>query len=389
MLKRSALLALLTVAACAVIRDPPGGPPDFTPPVLLSVRPDSGGVDSAFDGSVRFQFDEVISEASGGGIDKLVTVSPRPKQTDVTWKRDAIEVHPDHGWTPNVTYTVTLLPGATDLSNNKMTTGGVTVFSTGGAIPQTTVSGMAVDWSAGRVAAGALIEAIRPTDSLTFVATGDSTGAFHLPHLAPGSYALIATVDANRNGRRDRREAFDSVMMTLDSSFTDTLWLFVHDTAGPQIKTVDRADSTSLRVQFTAMLRPSAPDTDAVRVLRLPDSVAVPIAAVWRRSTYDSLQQAARRQADTTRSDTTRADTSAAPTPGRPTAASADTGAAAALLASRPKLEDTWVVRLVQPLAPGTRYLVDARATNVNGAVAESRGLYVPSDTTRKVTTPK
>ena len=39
-------LGLLTafLAACAVIEDPPGGPPDFAAPVLVSVTPDSGAV---------------------------------------------------------------------------------------------------------------------------------------------------------------------------------------------------------------------------------------------------------------------------------------------------------------------------------------------------------
>lgn len=402
MLKRAALLALTSVAACAVIRDPRGGPPDFTPPTLLSVRPDSGSVDSAFDGSVRFQFDEVISEQSGGGLDKLVTISPRPSQTDVSWKRDAIEVHPDHGWLVNVTYTVSLHPGVTDLSNNKMATGAATVFSTGGPIPETDIKGIAVDWTAGHLATNALIEAIRPSDSLTFVGATDSTGAFRLPHLPTGPYALIATIDANRNGRRDRREAFDSVAMMLDSTYSDTLWLFVHDTVGPRIKTVDRVDSTALRVQFTDMLEPIRPDTAAVHVFRLPDSVAVAVASVWRRSTFDSLQQAAKRAADTSAHDTTGApsptplppsaprgaESAAArqPTPPQPsqTTVRADTGAAAAILAARPKLEDTWVVRLADPLVPATRYVVEARAANVNGAVAESRGLFVPPDTTRK-----
>ncbi|HKI95306.1 MAG TPA: Ig-like domain-containing domain [Gemmatimonadales bacterium] len=415
--------AVGAVAACAVIQDPPGGPPDFTPPRLLYVHPDSDSIVPGFHGNVRFQFDEVVDERSGGSLDKLFRVSPRPRGLAVDWKRNAIEVHPDDGWHPNVTYQVTLLPGIADLSRNIMKHGGGTEFSTGGPIPNTAITGEAVNWEEGRIGAGALIEAIRASDSLTYVANADSTGAFTLDAVAPGQYALVATVDQNRDEKRESREAFDSVAITLDSTYHHDFWMFVHDTLGPRIQKVTALDTTAITVMFDQMLAPVPPESDAVQVFQLPDTTPVPVLAVLKRSVYDSVTKAAaaaaaaakaaaadtaRKGADTTKAaaDTTHraqrppragpppkareapgfrpgvlargADTSRAADSLR----TADSARVASLLAQRPRLENNWVVELGLTIAPGTRYLVAAHATNVNGAVEDSKHLFF-SDTTR------
>src|SRR5207245_4903664 len=65
------LLVALALAGCAKLGDPPGGPPDTTPPTVVAVRPESGGVVPDFHGDVVVQFAEVIDEmegsAGGGG----------------------------------------------------------------------------------------------------------------------------------------------------------------------------------------------------------------------------------------------------------------------------------------------------------------------------------
>ena len=51
--------------------------------ISLSVEPDSGAVVPGLEDAVRFQFDEVVSEGSGGGLDNLVELSPRAEEIDV------------------------------------------------------------------------------------------------------------------------------------------------------------------------------------------------------------------------------------------------------------------------------------------------------------------
>lgn len=148
---KAAIAGLLIAAACATVQQPPGGPPDFTPPVLTGTAPDSGAVIVGFDEDLTFQFDEVITEGSGDALRRLIRVSPRHEEVDVSWRRTRIAVKPDGGWHEGITYAVTLLPGVTDLRNNRLDSGRTVVFSTGGDIPATRVSGTVVDWEGGQI----------------------------------------------------------------------------------------------------------------------------------------------------------------------------------------------------------------------------------------------
>ena len=153
---RSAFLSALSAlsVACATIQEPPGGPPDLTPPVLVSVSPDSGAVVPDLKKAAVLEFNEVISERPSLTLDQMVLLSPRPKNLSVSWHRTSIDVKPKEGWQPGVVYRLTLLPGISDLRSNKQPAGKTVVFSTGGAIPATSLAGRVIDWEAG--SAGAL-----------------------------------------------------------------------------------------------------------------------------------------------------------------------------------------------------------------------------------------
>lgn len=402
------LIAATLATACAVVQEPPGGPPDFDPPVLESVTPDSGAIVPDLDDPLVFRFDEVISERSGGGLETLVRLSPRAEGLDVDWKRSAIAVRPEGGWRPNVVYQITLLPGVMDLRSNRTTEGRMVVFTTGGAIPDTRLEGVTLDWDGGRVARSALIEAILLPDSLVYTGTSDSVGAYVLTALPRGTYLVNAVVDGNNNREREPREPFDSVTIALDSTAEHDFWAFVHDTLGPQVRQITLVDSLAARVQFSQKLQPGAPDSGAVSLFALPDTTPLPLAAVWSVAEFDSVraaeQEAAAAAAEAEAEEAEEAegvDTVAAPVeaaparaaPGPPGRAAAPTDSAQAadstraqrLLATRRPLEDTWVIRPVQPFQPGGRYLVETRAANVSGAIADSRSVLIipaPSDST-------
>jgi len=405
------LAALLTTTACAVVQDPPGGPPDFDAPVLVSVSPDSGAIVPDLHDPLVFRFDEVISERSGGTLDKLIELSPRAEQVNVHWKRNAVEVRPARGWKSGIVYQVRLLPGMTDLRSNRMTDGKTVVFTTGGDIPDTRLEGVVLDWEGGRVGRNALIEATLLPDSLTYTGTADSAGEFVMTALPTGTYLVDAVIDGNNNRRREPREPFDSITVGLDSNFTYDFWTFAHDTLGPQIRQVVYVDSTAARVQFTQYLLPGEPDSTAVSLFVLPDTTPVAVSSVLTAARFDSVRAAEREAADSARADSARADsaraggaegaagadTVAAPPqaprapPRRGARAPADTAQAAdstraeRLLATRPRLQDAWVLRPAQPFVPGGRYLVATRATNPNGVVGASQVLLIipaPNDST-------
>jgi len=51
---------LLGAIACAKMGAPPGGPPDFVAPSIVSTRPDTTGVYPDFQGNAEFIFDETV-----------------------------------------------------------------------------------------------------------------------------------------------------------------------------------------------------------------------------------------------------------------------------------------------------------------------------------------
>jgi hypothetical protein len=186
---------------------------------------------------------------------------------------------------------LTLLAGFADLRNNRLDTAKTVVFSTGGDIPDTRISGTVLDWEQGSAAARALVEAIRQPDSLVFLTSADSVGDFELLYLHPGTYLLSATVDQNNNRQRDYREVFDSVRVNLDSSLSHVIWAFAHDTVGPRISEVTDLDSVTIKVDFAQKLVPGEPDDSVIKVYALPDTTLLETVAVWNQLTYDSVRQ--------------------------------------------------------------------------------------------------
>ncbi|MDH4043690.1 MAG: Ig-like domain-containing protein [Gemmatimonadota bacterium] len=443
--REAARLGLLVLAtACAAAQEPPGGPPDFSPPVVREIRPDSLAIVPGFDDAVVFTFDEVILERQSTEMAKLVIVSPRHDEVRVAWKRTRLEVKPKGGWRENAVYRVVLLPDVADLRNNRMREGAEVVFSTGPDIPDTRVDATVIDWAAHRIAGRGLLEAFPlpiTDDSTAYIAQADSAGDIGLTRVPPGDYLLVAVVDENGNRRRDRREAFDSLTVRVDSTATGVFWAFTRDTVGPQLREAARVDSVTVRLTFNQPLAPTMTTDGIVGMRLLPDSLPVALGPIWTTAVYDSvrtLEAAARdslRQAaadsaaaaDTTAvTDTTavadtaaprrvppRADTAAAargdvrppPVAGPPRDAArvragdqrggapaeavvADSGRVAELLAQRPRLSDQLIVRLTAPLTPGGRYLFEASTVNLSGATASSRTVLAvpeavaPPDTT-------
>jgi len=428
-LTRRLLVGIAAAAACANVGDPPGGPPDAAPPVILAVTPDSGAIVPDLRNAAEIRFDEVIEEAPGmagggsgspfgggggsgtasrGGLASLVVLSPVRGDVRVSWHRSAIRVKPREGWVAGRIYRLELLPGISDLRRNRTETGRVIVFSTGPALPSASLAGRAVLWSEQRALVRGLIIAAPAPDTIGYLAYTDSTGRFRLDGIPAGSYVVYAIEDGNGNRRRDRREAYDSLPVTIDSSGTVVLWAFAHDTAGPRLRQAEFVDSLTVRLTFSQPLAVSREmEASQLAILALPDSVPHPVRDVLTTAAYDSVVARARAVADSARPSTADSvprgakDTAVAPGPGAragkqppalrpggqaPVAAAPDS-ALRQLLATRPAPSDRRVVRLERPLTPGTRYLVRVTAAvNLNGASGDGQAVFespapAPADT--------
>jgi hypothetical protein len=377
------VLSVLSAPACARIEPPPGGPPDREPARLIATRPASLASYRVFKGVAEFQFDEVISEGGSpnrgegtGGLEKLVILSPTTRVPEVSWKRSRITVRPREGWRPNRVYRVELLPGVTDLRNNRSREGAVITFTIGAPRPQNTLQGRVVDWATSRPAANALVIATLLPDSLPYRGVADSSGRFSLGPLPSGDYLVSGVLDQNQNQLQDSREAYGTARVSRGRADAGELWAFVHDTSAPRIQTVAVNDSVSATVTFSQKLDPRQRLGPAdVRLRRLPDSIPVSVLSILPKPVDDSLHRRA-----------TPADTSALKdTLGRADSAEARRRLGPALrgrvamneaLTTRPPLFDALVLRVPKPWAPGTRLVLEVRGVrNVNGVAGSPVGV--------------
>jgi hypothetical protein len=369
--RRGLIAASLVLAACASAGPPPGGPEDRSPPKLLRVTPDTNAVNFGSK-EATFYFDETISDRGTDAQDvtNMFLVSPSDGTPRVDYHRSRIDVRPRHGFRPNTAYTITLLPGLTDLHNNTMKAGKTIVFSTGPTIPSLRITGTAFDWTAEVPVSKALIEAVTP-DSVVYIAQADSVGRFAVGPLSPGSYLVRATIDQNANHRADRGESFDTVRVTAPQTAPLEMLTASRDTLPARIASVNVIDSLTLHVVFDRLLDPAQQLPPANFHLAGSDSVAVPILAVRTARQEAALQLTQQRaSADSAR----RADSVAGrPRPPAQQAPGANpAGADSVPKPSRPPPFTTITVLLGRPLAANANYRL--RVTTVRALSLRETG---------------
>ena len=291
--------ALLLLTGCANQSAPPGGPPDLAPPLVLKVSPQNNAV-GAKPKAVLLQFDEVISESPKGAKDiaDLVFISPKSGVPKVDWGRSKIEIRPSKGWKPNTVYSVVIKRGLQDLRNNAIDSTIRLVFSTGGTIPNTTMTGVAFDWRESKGMVSAIIEAIA-SDSTTYQVVSDSVGRFELRYAPPGRYTLRAYDDRNSNRTLDPLEIWDTVGVTLTQTASAELYAFGHDTVGLRISDIALVDSGGgVKVTFDKPYAPTQVFFPGSIVVKRPDSSDVGIRLIRtpnERAMADSLRALALR----------------------------------------------------------------------------------------------
>jgi hypothetical protein len=247
----------------------------------------------------------------------------------------------------------------------------VITFTTGAPLPTTTLTGRVVDWSTGRPAQNALIEALLTPDSLPYRGLADSAGNFSLGPLPAGDYLVTGVIDQDRNREVGLREAFDSVRVPKGRTKVGDLWAFEHDTTPPRATTVTIGDSVSANLELSQSLDPRLklqPRNASVWVL--PDSNPVKVVSVLPKPLDDSLHAQQPAKPDTARK------APAAPGARRPARPEPGGGQ----VTGRPPLSNRLVVRVASPWKPGGRYAIEVRGVrNVSGTSADVRGtLAVP-----------
>lgn len=277
----SVIAGLAVVAACASPGLPPGGPTVSAFPRVIATLPETGAV-NVRPNRVLLRYDDVIGEqAAGGPLSRNVLISPWDGEPRVDWRRTGIAVRPRGAWRTNTAYTITVLPGISDLRSQPIPYGYVLRFSTGGSIPTSVLRGVAFDWAQNRALAKATILATDTKDTtLVYLTVADSTGRFELGAVPPGRYLMRAIDERSPNRTLDPREPWDSATVTLVDSARTDLYVFVHDTTPARISEVRMQDSASITIVMDKPLLPGVgiPAT-AARVLGA-DSLPVTVLSI-------------------------------------------------------------------------------------------------------------
>ncbi|MDR0787861.1 MAG: Ig-like domain-containing protein [Gemmatimonadota bacterium] len=261
----SALALLALASGCAHIEAPSGGPADRTPPAVVVIRPGQDTIVPGWNGPVVFAFDERISERD---IESAVLVSPRTSPVVVSHGRDQLRVSLRGGWERDRIYQVTLRPIVSDLFGNRLANVETLVFSTGPAIPNTAVTGTALDRLTGRRMENIRVEAIRLTDSLVYAVPTDTAGAFALRKIPTGEYKLRAFQDNNGNRSLEPYEPRDTAFVEVTESTTPVFaFRVVEPDSTPPVAGRPSIVAGRIRVTFDDYLDEAAiPDTSSVVV---------------------------------------------------------------------------------------------------------------------------
>jgi len=298
----SILSTTVGLESCAHVSAPPGGPEDTIPPRLIAVQPDSYAVVPGFDGELKFEFDESISERGVEGSVTLYPFEPRPR---VKKGGRELRVRPRDGWVDDRIYHVRVEPVITDLFQNRIEGPIEHVISTGPPISPNRLQGIVYDRITAKPFPSGRVDMVTLPDTLRYGGIADSVGAYGLGMLPAGDYLAIGYEDVNNNRRADGFDRADTIEVSLAAADTLNLdfQVFHHDTVGPRLIEVKAIDTLVVELTFDGYLDPEAPLTTAnVAILAAADSTAIALDTVLYRWQYtawrDSVQAARKAAAD-------------------------------------------------------------------------------------------
>ncbi|MDZ7779421.1 MAG: Ig-like domain-containing protein [Gemmatimonadota bacterium] len=274
-------VALAGASGCARQSAPPGGPPDNRPPVVTATVPEAFDDVPDFEGPVRFEFNERISEQAGAGaLDEAVTVSPATGEVRVSHGRSSLSVDVEGGFHPNVVYRITLHAVVRDMFGNALRDPFELVFTTGAEAEPTTVAGEVWDRITGQGMSGLRLHAVGP-DTLPHVAVSGQDGIYAFRYLPGGSYTVRAFDDVDRDREAGPNELQGRVEVTVepaDTAFVDVPVL-TPDTTAAVLLGAEALDSVTLALRFDDYLDPGASLDEAEIELEAPMNGTAPTPA--------------------------------------------------------------------------------------------------------------
>ncbi len=258
------LFSTLVLLSCAKIEFPPGGPPDETPPEIVSTFPEHGALEVPNDAEVRIEFTEKMEQDEAP---KSLVIVPEPEEfPDLDWDGSALKIKFKDTLVDNRTYLITLKTGLSDLRNNKLERPYKLAFSTGEVLDTGNISGFVVqDYSvAANVDVWAFVYdtafSIFDQKPLYITQTSDS-GDYKLDYLANGRYICFAVRDQNSDRLFDPesdRIGIPTMIAKIDSANPSITGLnFVlskQDTSSLRLLSVDYRSDHLIAAEFSDLI---------------------------------------------------------------------------------------------------------------------------------------
>lgn len=249
----------IIAGSCATPTQPTGGPPDTTPPAILSTSPKSGTVN--FDGDeIRFNFSKYIERAS---FASAFRVDPDFNlKYSVRWSGRSVRVRFEEPLPDSTTIIFTIGTELADTQRNRIRAPYVMAISTGPQIDMGELEGRILSGKTGRSVEGTKVALYRVPYDLElpaeYIAETDSAGRVHFQYLRDGEYFAFWLDDRNRNRIWDRgREAarpFYKQYVGVSSDAKGSLGTMYHaepDTVKPTLQGVGMFSSQRLRLRYS------------------------------------------------------------------------------------------------------------------------------------------
>ncbi len=195
------LAAGLLLFGCASQSPPSGGPPDRTPPRVLSSIPSPDSVSVGTDTEIEVLFSEAMDRQS---VERAVFVSPTPvREPRLRWKGQRLRIFLEDGLVADRTYRVSIGADGRDENRNKMTGSYDFTFSTGITISRGVVSGK-IRGTTGQTVVVAAYDVDETPDPdpgtrAPYVTQSGEHGEYRFPGLGVGRYRVLAIGDRNQD----------------------------------------------------------------------------------------------------------------------------------------------------------------------------------------------
>ena len=250
------------IGSCATPVAPTGGPPDNTPPEIVSTTPAVATTNFMGD-EVRFKFSEFPDRNS---VRENVTIEPNIGiQYEVDFRRKTAIIEFSDELPENTTILVKLGAEVADTRRNTLGGSFDLAFSTGPVIDEGRITARLRDADRGSVEAGERVflfrEPIDYTAQANYVAQSDTSGQIEFSYLREGTYSAIWVNDLNRDRRwnpeREGAQPFYSQSVDVvqkEERNLGTIYISSPDTVSPSLDGVGLLSEVRLRLRVSEEL---------------------------------------------------------------------------------------------------------------------------------------